>query len=93
VLLDKEFFFVRTRALGRSTSKIVILSLLTRVSKKRLQIHCRQNVCMYFNFNVAAHNDDNERRRQKCQLQYVANKNVQQAHLNQHLCKTHIDLA
>jgi len=48
---------------------------------------------MYFNFNVAAHNDDNERRRQKCQLQYVANKNVQQAHLNQHLCKTHIDLA
>jgi len=35
---------------------------------------------MYFNFNVAAHNDDDERRRQMSVTIYT--KNVQQAHLN-----------
>jgi len=35
---------------------------------------------VYFNFNVAAHNDDDERRRQMS-VTYIAN-NVRQAYLN-----------
>jgi len=39
---------------------------------------------MYFNFNVAAHNDDDERPRQMSVTIYrgLANKNVQEAHFN-----------
>jgi len=72
--------FVTAKNASGPVFKVAILPLLTRVAWKQLQI---DTVCarVYFNFNVAAHNDD-ESDVDKCQLQYIANKNVQQAHLN-----------